>query len=134
MSFAKVIIVGNLGSDPEVRYTPQGSTTIQFSIAADGRKKESDSTWFRVTAWDRLAERLISLQEKGYLGKGKSLYVEGQLEQRRYTDKNGQERTSLDVTMTDYQFTGGGQQQGQQQQPAYGLSQDTDPNMNDVAF
>lgn len=119
MSFAKVTIVGNLTRDPEVRYTPNGSTTIEFGIAADGKPKqngEKGTTFFRVTAWDRLAERLINLQEKGYLAKGKSLYVDGLFEQRRYTDKNGQERTSNDVTMTDYQFTGGGQQQGQPQQ------------------
>lgn len=122
MSFAKIVSVGRLGADPETRYTPQGSTTLSFRFAADGRKKGENTTWLRITAWDRLAERLINLQEKGYLSKGSLLYVEGQLESRTYTDRNGQERVSLDVTMTDFQFVGGGQQQDQQQKTSLAAS------------
>jgi single-strand DNA-binding protein len=119
MSFAKVTIVGNLGRDPEVRYTPQGTLNVQFSMAADGRPNkdgEKNTTWYRVTAWDKHAERLVAMQERGYIGKGRSLYVEGQLEQRTYQDAGGNEKTSLDVTMTDWQFVGGGQQNQQQPQ------------------
>lgn len=139
MSFAKIIIVGNLGSDPEVRYTPNGATTVSFSMAADGRPKqggEKGTTWFRIQAWDRLAERLINLQEKGHLGKGKSLYVEGQFEQREYTDRNGQQRTSNDVTMTDYQFVGGGQQQQHApvSRPYMGDDADEPASLDDIPF
>lgn len=110
MSFAKVTIVGNLGQDPEVRYTPSGTMNVQFSIAAAGRRRgegdQENTTWFRVTAWDKQAERLVTLIERGYVAKGRQLYVDGQLETRQYTDRNGQPRTSLDVTMHDFQFVG----------------------------
>lgn len=110
MSFAKVSIVGRLGQDPEVRYTPSGTMNVQFSIAADGRRRgegeQDNTTWFRVTAWDKQAERLVTLIERGYVAKGRLLYVDGQLETRQYTDRNGQPRTSLDVTMSDFQFVG----------------------------
>lgn len=122
MSFAKVTIVGRLGRDPETRYTPSGALNVQFSMAADGRRRsggqegqeQDNTTWFRVTAWDRQAERLVTLIERGYIGKGRLLYVEGQLESRQYTDNSGQQRTSLDVTMSDFQFIGSRQdnQQG----------------------
>ena len=107
MSFAKIVAVGNLTRDPETRYTPNGAMNVQFTIAADGRKRGENTTFLRVTAWDRLAERLVGLQEKGYLGKGSALYVEGQLETRSY-EKDGQARTSLDATLTDFQFVVGG--------------------------
>jgi single-strand DNA-binding protein len=113
MSFAKVSIVGNLGRDPETRYTPSGALNVQFTIAASGRRRGGDqggeqdnTTWFRVTAWDRLAERLVNMTERGYIGKGKLLYVEGQLESRQFTGNDGQVRTSLEVNMTDFQFVG----------------------------
>lgn len=114
MSFAKVTIVGNLGQDPEVRYTPSGTMNVQFSIAAAGRRRsggeqggeQDNTTWFRVTAWDKQAERLVTLIERGYVAKGRLLYVEGQLESRQYTDRNGQQRTSLDVNLSDFQFVG----------------------------
>jgi len=121
MSFAKVTIVGNLGQDPEVRYTPSGTMNVQFTMAADGRRRggegsdqEANTTWFRVTAWDKQAERLVTLIERGYIAKGRQLYVDGQLETRQYTDRNGQPRTSLDVTLHDFQFVGSRQdnQQG----------------------
>lgn len=111
MSFAKVTIVGNLGQDPEIRYTPSGTMNVQFSMAADGRKRsgegeQENTTWFRVTAWDKHAERLVNLIERGYIAKGRQLYVDGQLETRQYTDRNNQPRTSLDVTLSDFQFVG----------------------------
>ena len=90
MSFAKVTIVGNLGQDPEIRYTPSGTMNVRFSMAADGRKRggegeQENTTWFSVTAWDKQAERLVNLIERGYIAKGRQLYVDGQLETRQYT-------------------------------------------------
>ena len=118
MSFAKVIIVGRLGGDPESRQTPNGAVNVQFSIAADGRRKGENVTWFRCTAWEPIAGRLQNVIDRGYVAKGSLLYVEGQLESRVYTDRNGQERTSTDVTVTDFQFVGGGQQQGDRRDDA----------------
>jgi single-strand DNA-binding protein len=138
MSFAKVTIVGRLGQDPEVRYTPSGTMNVRFSMAADGRRRGGNeggdqeggnTTWFSVTAWDKQAERLVTLIERGYIAKGRQLYVEGQLESRQYTDRNGQPRTSLDVNLSDFQFIGsrqdnqGGGGQGGNQGGGFGGNQ-----------
>lgn len=121
MSFCKVTIIGNLTREPEVRLTPSGAKNIQFGIAADGRKRGENTAFFRVTAWDKDAERLEAMIQRGYIAKGKSLYVEGQLEQRSYRDAGGNEKTSLDVTMTDWQFVGGKQDEPHAQtQSGYG--------------
>ena len=80
MSFNKIIVVGNLGRDPELRYTPQGDAVCDFSIAVNDRKKDKagefqdTTTWFRVTLWRRLAENASK-----YLTKGKQVYIEGRL-------------------------------------------------------
>ena len=97
-SFNKIIIVGYLGRDPELRYTPQGTPVCDFSIATTERRKDKSgefqdqTTWFRVSFFGRQAE--VASQ---YLSKGRQVYVEGTLTQREYTDKEGNARTSLDV-------------------------------------
>lgn len=113
MSFAKVSIVGRLGRDPESAYTQSGKLRISFSMAADGRKKDAGPTWFNVSVFGEQAERLATMIERGYVAKGSLLYVEGQFETRDY-QANGQMRTSNDVNLTDWQFVGGGNQQGNQ--------------------
>jgi single-strand DNA-binding protein len=104
-SFNKIIIVGYLGRDPELRYTPQGTPVCDFSIATTERRKDKSgefqdhTTWFRVSLFGRQAE--VANQ---YLSKGRQVYVEGTLTQREYTDKEGNARTSLDVRGSDIQF------------------------------
>ena len=104
-SFNKIIIVGYLGRDPELRYTPQGTPVCDFSIATTERRKDKSgefqdqTTWFRVSLFGRQAE--VASQ---YLSKGRQVYVEGTLTQREYTDKEGNARTSLDVRGSDIQF------------------------------
>jgi single-strand DNA-binding protein len=104
-SFNKIIIVGYLGRDPELRYTPQGTPVCDFSIATTERRKDKSgefqdhTTWFRVSLFGRQAE--VASQ---YLSKGRQVYVEGALTQREYTDKEGNARTSLDVRGSDIQF------------------------------
>lgn len=135
MSLAKVTIIGNLGRDPETRYTPSGALNVQFSVAASRRWRDSqgqdqeNTTWFRVTAWGRLAETMVSLAERGYLAKGRQVYVEGRIEAREYTGSDGQVRTSLDVNANEVQLLGNrqdnqgggyGGQQGGGQQGGYG--------------
>jgi len=106
-SFNKIVIVGYLGRDPEMRYTPQGTAVCNFSIATTERRKDRAgdaqdvTTWFRVNAWGKLAE--IANQ---YLNKGKQVYVEGRLRQDEYTDRDGNRRQTLEVTATDIQFLG----------------------------
>ncbi len=118
MSFAKVTIVGNLGRDPETRYTQNGTLIISFTIAAQGRFRtggqQQTTTWFRVSAVGQQAERVANMVDKGYINKGKLLYVEGQLEENTFTGNDGQERKSLEVTLTDWQFVGGGRDDQQQ--------------------
>ncbi len=97
-SFNKIIIVGYLGRDPELKYTPQGSAVCKFSVATSERRKNADgetaeqTTWFRITAWGQAAEFAGE-----HLRKGQQVYVEGRLRQETYTDREGEQRTSLEV-------------------------------------
>jgi single-strand DNA-binding protein len=107
MSFNKITIIGYLGRDPELRYTPQGTALCKMSIATTDRRKnaagemEEHTTWFRVTAWGRQAELANE-----YLAKGRQVYVEGRLRIEEYTDREGQKRFSAEVTAADIQFLG----------------------------
>jgi single-strand DNA-binding protein len=108
MSFNRIILVGNLGRDPELRYTPQGTPVCTFSMATNERRKDKSgemqdqTTWFRVTLWGRQAETASQ-----YLQKGRSVYIEGRLRVDEWTDRDGKPRYTLDVTATDMQFIGG---------------------------
>jgi single-strand DNA-binding protein len=106
-SFNKITIVGYLGRDPELRYTPQGTAVCNVSVATTERRKnvageyEDHTTWFRVTFWNRQAELANE-----YLAKGRQVYIEGRLRQEEYTDREGNRRVSLEVTATEMQFLG----------------------------
>jgi len=106
-SFNKITIVGYLGRDPELRYTPQGTAVCNVSVATTERRKnvtgeyEDYTTWFRVTFWNRQAELANE-----YLAKGRQVYIEGRLRQEEYTDREGNRRVSLEVTATEMQFLG----------------------------
>jgi len=109
MSFNKITLVGNLGADPELRYTPQGTPVCSFNLATNERRKDRATgennditTWFRVTLWGRQAE--VAAQ---YLTRGKPVYIEGRLRVEEYTDRDGKPRHSLEVNGTDMQFIGG---------------------------
>jgi single-strand DNA-binding protein len=108
MSFNKITIVGYLGKNPDLRYTPQGIAVCNINVATTEKRKDPRTgepqditTWFRVTLWRRLAE--IANQ---YLAKGKQVYVEGRLRQEEYTDRDGVKRTSLAVDASDLHFVG----------------------------
>jgi single-strand DNA-binding protein len=109
MSFNKIILVGNLGRDPELRYTPQGTPVCSFSMATNERRKDKTgemqdlTTWFRVTLWGRQAETASQ-----YLTKGRPVYIEGRLRVEEWTDRDGKQRHTLEVNATDMQFIGGG--------------------------
>jgi len=104
-SFNKVMVIGYLGRDPELRHTPQGTAVCDFSVATTERRKDKSgefqdvTTWFRVTFFGRQAE--VAHQ---YLIKGRQVYVEGTLTLREWTDKDGGTRTTLEVRGTDIQF------------------------------
>lgn len=107
MSFNKVILVGNLGRDPELRYTPQGTPVCSFTMATNERRKDKSgemqdlTTWFRVTLWGRQAETASQ-----YLTKGRPVYIEGRLRVEEWTDRDGKPRHTLEVHATDMQFIG----------------------------
>lgn len=108
-SVNKVILVGNLGRDPETRYSPDGAaicnvsiaTTSQWKDKATGERKE-ETEWHRVTFYGRLAE--IAGE---YLKKGRSVYVEGRLKTRKYKDKEGIEKYATDIIADQMQMLGG---------------------------
>jgi len=104
----KVILVGNLGADPTVRFTPSGTAVANFNIATSERftnkqgEKEDRTEWHRIVAWSRLAE--ICQQ---YLTKGKQVYIEGRLQTRQWEDQNGQKRTSTEIVASNMVMLGG---------------------------
>jgi single-strand DNA-binding protein len=107
-SVNKVIIVGNLGRDPEVRYTPNGSAVCNVTVATsrvrknkESGEKSEDTEWHRVVFFDKLAE--IAGE---YLKKGRSVYVEGRLQTRKWTDKDGVEKYTTEIVATEMQMLG----------------------------
>jgi len=120
MSFNKIILVGNLGRDPELRYTPQGTPVCSFSLATNERRKDRNTgennditTWFRVTLWGRQAETASQ-----YLTRGRPVYIEGRLRVEEWTDRDGKPRHTLEVHATDMQFIGGGRSEDATPAPA----------------
>ena len=101
----KVMIIGNLGKDPEMRFTANGSAVTNFSVAvsrsyavADGERRE-ETEWFKVVAWTKLAE-----QCNQFLQKGRKVYVEGRLQTRSWDGQDGQKRYQTEVVATEVQF------------------------------
>jgi single-strand DNA-binding protein len=100
----KIMIIGNVGRDPEMRYAPSGSAVTSFSVAtsrtytANGEKKE-ETEWFTVEAWNRLAE--IANQ---YVSKGRKIYVEGRFHLDTWSGNDGQQRSRAKITATDFQL------------------------------
>ncbi len=107
MSFNKIILVGNLGRDPELRYTPQGAAVCSFSMATNEKRRDKSgeqqdiTTWFKVTLWRERAETAAK-----YLTKGSSVYIEGRLRIEEWTDRDNNNRYTLDVQATDMHFIG----------------------------
>jgi single-strand DNA-binding protein len=108
-SVNKVIIVGNLGRDPEVRYMPSGSAICNVTVATtrqwknkDSGEKMEETDWHRIVFFDRMAE--IAGE---YLKKGRSVYVEGRLRTRKWADKDGKDQYTTEIVATDMQMLGG---------------------------
>jgi len=108
-SVNKVIIVGNLGRDPEIRYMPSGDAIANIAVATSYKSKDKNTgeqkeltEWHRISFFGRLAEIVGQ-----YLAKGSSVYVEGRLQTRKYTDKDGIERYATDIIAENMQMLGG---------------------------
>jgi single-strand DNA-binding protein len=100
MAFAKAMIIGNLGRDPEMRYTPNGRPVTEFSVAVSHSRPDGSggwvdegTDWYRVTVWGDRAERTAE-----QFRKGNKVFVEGRFRTREYETKDGQKRTSLEIT------------------------------------
>jgi single-strand DNA-binding protein len=103
----KVMVIGHLGKDPEMRYTPSGRPVTTYSVAvsrswntADGERR-SETEWFNIVAWGNLAEIC-----KQYLHKGQQVYIEGRLQTRHWDDKEGQKHTSVEVVANEMMMLG----------------------------
>lgn len=107
-SLNKVMLIGNLGKDPEVRYTASGTAVASFSIATTEKFKKKDgewedrTEWHNITLWGRLAE--IAGE---YLAKGKTVYIEGRLQTRKWQDRDGKDRYTTEVVADKMQMIGG---------------------------
>jgi single-strand DNA-binding protein len=117
MSFNKITVVGNLGRDPELNYTPQGNAVCNFSVATNEKRRDKSgesidvTTWFRITLWGKQAENASK-----YLSKGSPVYIEGRLRVEEWSDKEGKSRYTLEVQATDMQFIGSGNGEGSENQ------------------
>jgi single-strand DNA-binding protein len=105
----KVILVGNLGADPDMRYTPSGQGVCELRVATseswndkNGQRQER-TEWHRIVVWGKRAEVCSK-----YLSKGRQVYVEGRIQTRTYDDKDGNKRYITEVIASDVQFLGGG--------------------------
>ena len=105
-SMAKISIIGNVGRDPELRMTAGGRPVCDFSVAVnrvsgsgDGRSEQTD--WYRVSCWGKQAETAQQIVQKG-----QQIYVDGRFSPREWTTKEGEKRTSLDISCNDFQLLG----------------------------
>jgi len=137
MSYQQIIIVGNVGRDPELKYLPSGVPVCNFTVAVNevrgqGEARTEKTTWFRVAAWRQLAETVSQ-----YLTKGRQVMIVGTIEARAYTDNGGQPQASLELTARDIRFLGqrgeGGQggSGGGYEEYAGGAAAD---NISDIPF
>lgn len=114
MSVNKAILLGRLGQDPETKHLDSGKSVCNFSIATSEKWKGKDgqdnekSEWHRIVAWDKTAEICAK-----YLTKGREVYVEGKIETRKWTDKNGQDKYTTEIRALNVQFIGGKQEEAE---------------------
>ncbi len=107
-SINKAILIGNLGSDPEVRYTPSGAAVANFNVATNESWKDKSgqdqarTEWHKVVVWGKLAEICGE-----YLAKGRTVYVEGRIQTREWNDKEGTKRYTTEIVANTVQFLGG---------------------------
>lgn len=110
--YAKATVLGNLGRDPETKYTQSGRMNVSFSVASSRRYNDASgqlqekTTWFRVTTWGKLAETMDKLAQDGILTKGQKVLVSGRIEASAYMDKNNQPAASLEITADDVVLAG----------------------------
>ncbi len=113
MTVNKVILVGNLGQDPDLRATAGGMPVCSLRIATTDRRKDKDGNWKDHTEWHSVVVYGRQAETANqYLRKGRMVYVEGRLQTRKWQDRNGQDRWTTEIIADNIRFLGGGQQQG----------------------
>ncbi len=145
MSVNKAILIGNLGRDPELKYTSSGKAVATFTMATtdrwtsqDGQKQEQ-TIWHNIVAWGRQAEVINE-----YLAKGRQVYIEGRIVNRSYDDKDGNKKYISEVVVQNFQFLGGrgegpgggggGSRQATPEPSGAGAGEGTPPDDDDLPF
>ena len=134
-SVNKVILVGNLGRDPELRYTQSGQAVANFTLATNEKWKDKEGNnqerteWHRIIVWGKSAENCAQ-----YLQKGRSVYVEGRLQTRDWEDREGNKRTTTEIVAQTVQFLGGRGGAGSEGAPPPEGPGDPGPPASDVPF
>jgi len=126
----KIMLIGNLGRDPEMNYTPNGTAVTKFSLAVSrtytsaAGERRHETEWFNIVAWNKLAETCSA-----YLHTGSKVYIEGRLTQRKYTDREGVQRTVIDVVANEMELLTpkSAQGNGENSQAANSSVDDLDP-------
>lgn len=134
-SVNKVLLIGRLGQDLELRHTQGGTAVVTLSVATDERVKKGDewtsvTTWHRVTAWGKQAENAAK-----YLAKGSQVYVEGTIRNNKFTDKNGIERQNNDITALTIQYLSHNKDgAGQRQSSSDNVDTEEYPALDEINF
>lgn len=134
-SLNRLSLIGNVGKDGELRYTQNGSAMLQFSLAVADRRRnkagewEENTDWFNITVFGDTAERMAQ-----YVTKGKPVYIEGRVKLREYTDKNNENRASLDVAASNIVLLGGREEGGQQQRQQGGRQRQKNSDYDDLPY
>lgn len=126
----KVMLIGNLGADPELRYTPSGKPVCNFRIATDNRFT-GNPEWHRIIVWGKVAEACGE-----YLSKGRQVFVEGRLQTRVWDDRDGNKRYTTEIVANHVEFLGGGRKQAaqtEQQVEDTPTAELEEPSVNDEA-
>jgi len=135
--YQQVMIIGNVGRDPELTYTPQGVAVAKFTVAVNkvtgkGETRKEKTTWFRVSVWRERAETASQ-----YIKKGSKIMVIGEVEVNAYIDKDGAAQATLELTANDFKFLDSradGESGQQQQQRPSGSRNTTVEDPNDIPF
>jgi single-strand DNA-binding protein len=132
----KVMIIGNLGKDPEMRYTPSGRPVTSFTMAVSrswggsNGEHHSETEWFNIVAWGNLAEIC-----KQYLAKGQQVYIEGRLQTHRWDDKEGQKHTSIEVIASEMMMLGDRKDANQgNEEPSHAADNESAGNEDEYPF
>jgi len=134
-SVNKAILIGNLGKDPEIRYTPSGQAVVTFSLATTEKWRDKDgqlqerTDWHNIVAWGKMAETANE-----YLKKGRPVYIEGRIQNRSYDDKDGNKRYISEVVAQRLQFLGGKPDQAAAPRPAQEEPPEVTADDDDLPF